>query len=101
MASPGFDTAPGFDGQGVSFLDFEKPARLWPRATKAGPASRTSFLVPYMNSVPRQVCLSAGGAVPGHRGGTVRVMEILRTYFVREAAAASSRRVMTLSHFRR
>ena len=54
-----------------------------------------------MNSVSRQVCLAAGGAVLGHHDDVARIMEIPRSYFVPEATDATRQHVTKFIHCRR
>ena len=92
---------PIFGGNGAFSQRRVQQVRLWMRMTKMEPSSRAAALVLNVNSVARQVCLSAGGDHLENTDGVSRALEILRNFFAPEAPDSIRQEVARFMQFRR
>ena len=95
------DKVPIFDEKGASSQGCEHQGRLCVRIAKMAPSSCAAALVLRMNSVAREVCLSAGGNRPIRYDGAMCMLEILRNYFAPEVAGLTYQDLVRFTYFRR
>ena len=90
---------PIFQGQGAASQGYEQQVRLRMRMSGTEPSGRATALVLHMNSVARQVCLSAWGDHLGNTDGASRMLETPRKYVAPEDMDSIKKEVVRLMQF--
>ena len=98
---PNFTHVPSFDGQPLSFTNYDVNVIPRNRIATLDPAKRASNLLLNMADVARKICVAGGKDCIGGNGGAQQILRIFRGCSAPDAIGAMHQGVATFMDFKR